>query len=75
MVFLEPEEITQAKKLLQDGKFTEALQLVDDLEEKEDISQNENYYIVSRSTTDGHLIKVFESKTHPKFAFYLYYIS
>lgn len=41
----------------------------------EDISQNASYYIVTRSTTDGHLIKVFESKTHPNFAFYLYYIS
>ena len=41
----------------------------------EDISQNESYYLVTRSTTDGHLLKVFESKTHPNFAFYLYYIS
>ena len=46
-----------------------------DVVKLEDISQNAIYYIVTRSTTDGHLIKVFESKTHPNFAFYLYYIS
>ena len=46
-----------------------------DVVKLEDISQNASYYIVTRSTTDGHLIKVFESKTHPNFAFYLYYIS
>jgi 4-amino-4-deoxy-L-arabinose transferase-like glycosyltransferase len=46
-----------------------------DVVKLEDISQNASYYTVTRSTTDGHLIKVFESKTHPNFAFYLYYIS
>jgi 4-amino-4-deoxy-L-arabinose transferase-like glycosyltransferase len=46
-----------------------------DVVKLEDISQNTSYYIVTRSKTDGHLIKVFESKTHPNFAFYLYYIS
>ncbi|MFX1519422.1 MAG: ArnT family glycosyltransferase [Promethearchaeota archaeon] len=42
---------------------------------QEDISQDASYYIVTRSTIDGYLLKVFESKTHPNFAFYLYYIS
>ena len=46
-----------------------------DVVKPEEISQNASYYIVTRSTTDGYLLNIFESKTHPNFAFYLYYIS
>jgi hypothetical protein len=46
-----------------------------DIVELEDLSQNSNYYIVTRSMMSGSPIKVFESRTHHNFAFYLYYIS
>jgi len=51
MVFSEPDEIARAKKLFQDGKVTEALELVDDFEGKKGISQNERIacYIVKSS--------------------------
>jgi len=66
----EPEELIQAKKLMEDGKFDEALQIMNEIEEKEGLSNYEqiSYYIL-KSSISSLLFKKAEFIKYSKMAF------